>query len=111
MNKARLTLVHKAFAKLDKDGSGVVTPDDLKVEIMPYTAQLYSARKQYSPLSVRVKNTMNMTRVTSCSQGVYSAKKHPKYISGEMTEDDVFIEFLSSFNGDDDDGEVGRTFT
>ena len=63
MNKARLTLVHKAFAKLDKDSSGVVTPDDLKVEIiMPSTAQLYSARKQYILLYVRVKkNTMNMT--------------------------------------------------
>lgn len=39
--------------------------------------------------------------------GVYSARQHPKYISGEMTEDDVFRQFLNSFNGDDDDdGEV-----
>lgn len=32
-------------------------------------------------------------------KGVYSAKKHPKYISGEWTEERVFQEFLNSFNG------------
>ncbi len=39
-------------------------------------------------------------------KGVYSARFHPKYISGEYTEEDVFKEFLNSFNGPDTDGEV-----
>lgn len=32
-------------------------------------------------------------------RGVYSPKKHPKYLSGEMTEDDVLKQFLKTFNG------------
>ena len=31
MTQHRIDLVHQAFNKLDKDGSGVVTTDDLKV--------------------------------------------------------------------------------
>ena len=32
-------------------------------------------------------------------RGVYSPKKHPKYLAGEMTEDDVIRQFLQTFNG------------
>lgn len=48
LNAPRQEVVNRAFAKMDKDGSGVITPVDM--------------------------------------QGVYSAAKHPKFISGEMTE-------------------------
>lgn len=36
--------------------------------------------------------------------GVYNAKKHPKYLNGEWTEDQVFLKFLESFDtpGDPD---------
>ena len=51
-------------------------------------------------------NTVYWGIFKRCYQGVYTATKHPKYISGEMTEDQVFEEFLNSFNGDDKDGEV-----
>merc|ERR1719359_1738145 len=30
-------------------------------------------------------------------KGVYSANMHPKVISGEMTEDEVFLQFLANF--------------
>ena len=30
-------------------------------------------------------------------RGVYTAKYHPKFISGKMTEDEVFGEFLQTF--------------
>ncbi len=39
-------------------------------------------------------------------KGVYNGKKHPKYLSGQWTEDQVLGEWLNSFNGDDDDGQV-----
>ena len=39
-------------------------------------------------------------------KGVYSAHQHPKYKSGEWSEDDVFKNFLNSFNGPDTDGVV-----
>ncbi|XP_023235772.1 calcyphosin-like protein [Centruroides sculpturatus] len=31
-------------------------------------------------------------------KGVYNAQKHPKYLNGEMTEDQVFLMFLKSFD-------------
>ena len=38
---------------------------------------------------------------------VYNAKQHPKYINGEMTEDQIFLEFLKNFDSPDDpDGQV-----
>ena len=32
-------------------------------------------------------------------KGVYCGKKHPKYMSGQWTEDQVLGEWLNSFNG------------
>ena len=40
-------------------------------------------------------------------KGVYSAKKHPKYLNGEWTEEDVFRQFLDTFDSGDKDGIVG----
>ena len=39
-------------------------------------------------------------------KGVYSANKHPKYLSGEWTEDQVLRQFLDSFDSQDKDGKV-----
>lgn len=39
--------------------------------------------------------------------GVYNVKKHPKYISGEWTEDQCLKQFLDSFDSPNDkDGKV-----
>lgn len=38
---------------------------------------------------------------------VYNVKQHPKYINGEMTENQIFLEFLKNFDSPDDpDGQV-----
>ena len=41
-------------------------------------------------------------------RGVYSAAKHPKVRSGEMTEDEVFATFLSRFGDKDGDGKITK---
>lgn len=41
-------------------------------------------------------------------KGVYSASMHPKVISGEMTEDEVFLELLSNFGDRNRDGRIDR---
>ena len=38
--------------------------------------------------------------------GVYNVKKHPKYLSGEWSEDRCLRQFLDSFDSDDKDGQV-----
>ena len=41
-------------------------------------------------------------------RGVYSGAEHPKVISGEMTEDEVYAEFLESFGDKNQDGSISR---
>merc|ERR1712060_939922 len=41
-------------------------------------------------------------------RGVYNCSMHPKVQSGEMTEDEVFLEFLGSFGDKNRDGRIQR---
>jgi hypothetical protein len=41
-------------------------------------------------------------------KGVYNANFHPKVISGEMTEDEVFLEFLANFGDANGDGKITK---
>jgi calcyphosin len=41
-------------------------------------------------------------------KGVYNTKMHPKVKSGQMTEAQVFAEFLSSFGDVNKDGSISR---
>ena len=41
-------------------------------------------------------------------KGVYSCAFHPKVISGEKTEDEVFLEFLANFGDKNRDGKICR---
>ncbi|KAH8242855.1 hypothetical protein KR032_002602 [Drosophila birchii] len=59
MNKTRISIIEKAFDKMDVNGDGQITSADLK--------------------------------------NVYSVREHPKYQSGEMTENEIFEVFLKNF--------------
>ncbi|KAF8570413.1 hypothetical protein P879_06824 [Paragonimus westermani] len=74
MNKARMDIVNRAFVKLDKTKDGVIKLNKLKGFVF----------KQVDDL-----------------RGVYNCKKHPKYLNGEKTEDEIFIEFLRTFQPED----------
>ena len=41
-------------------------------------------------------------------KGVYNCSFHPKVISGEMTEDQVFLEFLAHFGDKNGDGRITK---
>ncbi len=41
-------------------------------------------------------------------KGVYNCSFHPKVISGEMTEDQVFLNFLAHFGDKNKDGRITR---
>jgi len=70
MNATRKAMTDKAFAKFDRDGTGTITPSDLR--------------------------------------GVYNASAHPKVLKGQMTEDQVFQEFLQSFADANKDGVITK---
>jgi calcyphosin len=42
-------------------------------------------------------------------QCAYDVKSHPKVISGEITEDEAFLEFLSNFGDKNNDGSITKT--
>ena len=42
------------------------------------------------------------------NRGIYNAALHPKVQKGEMTQDQVFLEFLSNFADKNKDGIVTR---
>merc|ERR1711957_150999 len=75
MNQFRIRLCKQAFAIVDKDGSGILTVDDIR--------------------------------------GTYNAKFHPDVKSGKKTEDEVFVEYLETFEahhammaGEQSDGSI-----
>ena len=41
-------------------------------------------------------------------KGAYAANLHPKVISGELSEDEVFLEFLTHFSDKNRDGRIHR---
>ena len=41
-------------------------------------------------------------------KSVYNAKMHPKVISGQLSQDEVFLEFLSHFSDKNRDGRIAR---
>lgn len=40
---------------------------------------------------------------------VYSCNAHPKVISGEITEDEAYLEFLANFGDKNNDGKITQT--
>lgn len=39
----------------------------------------------------------------------YSVEAHPKVVSGEITEDEAFLEFLANFGDKNNDGKITKT--
>lgn len=42
-------------------------------------------------------------------RGVYDCSMHPKVVNGEMTQDEVFVQFLKCFGDKNGDGKITRS--
>eukprot|EP00053_Salpingoeca_punica_P002499 m.38133 g.38133 ORF g.38133 m.38133 type:complete len:210 (+) comp11611_c0_seq1:75-704(+) len=94
-----------AFDSVDKDQNNNLSFDEFLAALRP-------------PMSKRrvdlIRMAFNKCDKTHDGQltvedlrGVYNGKKHPKYLTGQMTEDQVFLEFLRTFDSPNDpDGVV-----
>ncbi|KAK6989631.1 calcyphosin-like protein isoform X1 [Biomphalaria glabrata] len=96
--------IDELFKIFDKDGSGTIDFDEFLIRLRPAMSQnrrnlIYQAFRKLDKTGDGVVTIEDL-------KGVYSASKHPKYLSGEWTEDQVLRQFLDSFDSDDKDGKI-----
>lgn len=93
------------YDRFDSGGTGVITYDEFIQALRPpmSKSRVNLIRKAYNKLD---RNNDGIITVDDL-HGVYDASHHKKYRSGEYTEDDVFLEFLATFETPNDaDGVV-----
>lgn len=93
------------YDKFDLAGDGRISYDEFIQALRPpmSKSRVNLIRKAYNKLD---KNNDGVITVDDL-HGVYNASHHKKYRSGEYTEDDVFLEFLATFETPNDaDGVV-----
>lgn len=84
------------FGIFDKDGSGSIDFDEFLIKLRP---PMKNCRKDLISKAFRKLDKSGDGIVTvEDLKGVYNVKKHPKYISGEWTEDQCLEQFLVSFD-------------
>jgi len=99
--------VQTMFTQLDKDGSGSLDFDEFLVALRP---PMNKSRTDLIAKAFRKLDKSGDGVVTVDDlKGVYKIDKHPKYLSGEWTEDQCLRQFLDSFDSPDDkDGKIEK---
>nr|XP_022317463.1 calcyphosin-like protein [Crassostrea virginica] len=88
--------VTDVFRELDKDGSGKLSFDEFLVAIR---GPINSNRQEYVRQAFQKMDATNDGQITvEDIRKLYNASKHPKFLSGEWTEDQCFRHFLDSFD-------------
>jgi len=97
--------IQDMYSEMDADGSGNLDFDEFLLALRPPMSR---ARKSLIQQAFRkLDKTGDGVVTVDDLKGVYNPIHHKKYKSGEYTEDDVFREFLKSFDSPNDpDGTV-----
>ncbi|XP_055037064.2 calcyphosine-like b isoform X2 [Misgurnus anguillicaudatus] len=95
------------FQQFDRDSSGYIDFDEFLITLRP---PMSNARKEVVLQAFKkLDKTGDGVITIEDLRGVYNVKKHPKYLNGEWTEEQVFRKFLDSFDSPDDkDGQVTK---
>ncbi|XP_056369281.1 calcyphosin-like protein [Oenanthe melanoleuca] len=95
----------EVFRLFDKDGSGKIDFDEFIVTLRP---PMSNARKEVVLKAFqKLDKTGDGVITVDDLRGVYSGRRHPKYLNGDWTEDQVFRAFLDNFESPyDRDGKV-----
>ena len=91
---------------LDTDGDGHINFDEFLVGVRGKLNE----QRQAMVDKAFLKFDSNGSGVIEAAdlKGIYNANFHPKVISGEMTEDEVFLEFLANFGDKNGDGKITK---
>mmetsp|Transcript_12205 Transcript_12205/g.8519 ORF Transcript_12205/g.8519 Transcript_12205/m.8519 type:complete len:194 (+) Transcript_12205:45-626(+) len=93
-------------ALLDTDGDGTINFDEFLVGVR---GKLNAQRQAMVDKAFLKFDADGNGRIEAADlKGVYNTTHHPKVISGEMTEDEVFLEFLQNFGDKNKDGRIDR---
>lgn len=97
----------KLFNAFDKDGGGSVNYDEFLVAIRP---KMNDRRKKLVDMAFdKLDKTDDGVVTLEDLKGVYSVNNHPKFQSGEMTEEDILNTVLKKFeNNTSVDGKVTK---
>lgn len=88
--------VIQMFDEFDRDGSGTIDFDEFLIKLRPPMSR---SRKALIQKAFRKLDRTGDGEITvEDLYGVYDASHHPKYVSGEWTEDQVFLKFLENFD-------------
>jgi len=92
LTKAEMDAV---FDQIDRDGSGCLNFDEFLEALRPPMSR---CRIELIDQAFRILDKTCDGQITAEDlKGVFNCSKHPKYLNGEMTEEDVFKEFLKNF--------------
>lgn len=95
------------FDRIDKDKSGSLDFDEFLEALRPPMSN--ARRELITKAFQKLDRTCDGEITVDDLKGVYNCKHHPKYQNGEWTEDDVFREFLRTFEvGGQVDGRVTK---
>ena len=96
----------EAFAFIDKSGDGSVSYEEFLTAVRGPVA---SAKQQYIDKAFAKLDRDGSGSITKDDlKGLFSCKSHPKFKSGEMTEDDILNQFLGQFGDQNNDHVVSK---
>jgi len=89
--------VETLFKRFDSDNSGTIDFDEFLIHLRPPMSQ---SRQNIILQAFRKLDKNNDGIITiDDMKGVYDVSRHPKFLSGEMSQDQLFREFLKTFEG------------
>ncbi|XP_018645771.1 calcyphosine/tpp, putative [Schistosoma mansoni] len=96
--------VKEIFDEIDTDQSGFIDFDEFLISLRPPMSKcrLDVLNKAF----LKMDKTKDGAITIEDLKGVYNVKNHPKFINGEKTEDEILVEFLKTFQPQNNADEI-----